>query len=54
MQEKFIQAQMPFDNLTGMKEYLLVIQPDDEVYNKVSSDLRNTCAGQFIASLPVE
>lgn len=38
MQQEFIQPEMPFDNFRGMKEYLLVIQPDDEVYSKVSKE----------------
>jgi 2'-5' RNA ligase len=38
MQQELMQATPGYDNFKSMNEYLLVIRPDDEVYNKVSTE----------------
>lgn len=38
MQQEAVQSTISFNNFRGMHEYLLVIRPDDEVYNKVTAE----------------
>jgi len=38
MQQELIQTTPSGDNFKGMNEYLLVVHPDDDVYNKVTAE----------------
>jgi hypothetical protein len=38
MQQEVVQSAVSFNNFKGMNEYLLVIRPDDEVYDKVIAE----------------
>ncbi len=41
MQQEAVQSTISLNNFKGMHEYLLVIHPDDEVYNKVTAEKQN-------------
>lgn len=38
MQQEAVQSTVSFNNFRGMHEYLLVIHPDEEVYNKIAAE----------------
>ena len=41
MEQEVAQSRAAFNNFKGMHEYLLVVHPDDEVYNKVTAEKQN-------------
>jgi 2'-5' RNA ligase len=41
MQQEAVQSTVSFNNFKGMNEYLLVIHPDDQVYDKVTAEKQN-------------
>lgn len=41
MEQELVQSTISSNNFKGMNEYLLVIRPDDEVYNKVTAEKQN-------------
>ncbi len=41
MEQELVRSTKSSDNFKGMNEYLLVIRPDDEVYNKVTAEKQN-------------